>query len=193
MNIVKHILIFSVGVSIGVLSTRQYFNQKYNQIAQEEIDSVKEVFSKRSKKEDISDEIDETKPIVSKGLSKKYKELLSNLDYSHDGDYANSINDLDASTEEHIFKPYVIRPDEFGEKDEYDTVSLTCWSDLVLTDDCDVVVDNVEDTVGNGTLKRFGEFEDDSVFVRDDRKRIDYEILWDTRKYEDYFNDINGN
>lgn len=189
MNIVKHILIFSVGVSIGVLSTRQYFNQKYNQIAQEEIDSVKEVFSKRDKKEDISDEIDETKPIV----SEKYKEQLSNLGYSNDGDYSASIDDLDLSTEEPINKPYVIRPDEFGEKDEYDIVSLTCWSDLVLTDDCDVAVDNIEDTVGDGTLKRFGEFEDDSVFVRDDRKRIDYEILWDTRTYEDYFNDINGN
>ena len=32
---------------------------------------------------------------------------------------------------------------------------------------------------------KFGEYEEDSVFVRDDERKIDYEILADTRNYHD--------
>ena len=38
---------FVFGVAIGSVVTWQYVKKKYEQIAQEEIDSVKEIFSKR--------------------------------------------------------------------------------------------------------------------------------------------------
>ena len=81
--------------------------------------------------------------------------------------------------------PYVISPEEFGDIEEYDTISLTYYADQVLTDDCDEVIGNVDDIVGIDSLDHFGEYEDDSVFVRNDRLRTDYEILQDTRNYFD--------
>ena len=80
--------------------------------------------------------------------------------------------------------PYVITPEEFDEEG-YETISLTYYADGVLTDEQDFPIEDVEDTVGNDALNSFGEYEDDSVYVRDDDKGIDYEILLDVRKYSD--------
>lgn len=46
-------------------------------------------------------------------------------------------------------------------------------------------VDDVEEIVGEESLTHFGEYEDDSVFVRNDRLKCDYEILLDQRNYSD--------
>ena len=64
-------------------------------------------------------------------------------------------------------------------------MSLTYYADNVLAYDDDSVITNVDKVVGKGSLNTFGEYEDDSVFVRDDDKKIDYEILRDTRTYSD--------
>ena len=84
-----------------------------------------------------------------------------------------------------IGTPYVIPPEEFGEFDDYEEIGLTYYADQVLTDDDDELVEDIEDTVGFDSLNHFGEYEDDSVFVRNDRLKCDYEILLDHRKYSD--------
>ena len=43
----------------------------------------------------------------------------------------------------------------------------------------------MDNVVGLESLTHFGEFEDDSVFVRNDRLKCDYEILLDQRTYSD--------
>ena len=45
--------------------------------------------------------------------------------------------------------------------------------------------DEIEETIGKDSLTHFGEYEDDSVFVRNDRLKVDYEILMDQRGYAD--------
>ena len=79
--------------------------------------------------------------------------------------------------------PYVISPEEFDDNDEYETESLRYYEDHVLTDMYDNIIDDIEGTVGEESLTHFGEFEDDSVFVRNDDKKIDYEILLVEGKY----------
>ena len=81
--------------------------------------------------------------------------------------------------------PYVISPDEFGTNEDYDTISLIYYADGVLTNDADEVIDNVEEIVGKKALNSFGEYEEDSVFVRNDLIKVDYEILRDLDTYED--------
>lgn len=84
-----------------------------------------------------------------------------------------------------LLKPYVISPEEFGEFEEYEKISLTYYADQVLTDENNEEVDDVEEIVGEESLTHFGEYEDDSVFVRNDRLKCDYEILLDQRNYSD--------
>ena len=83
-------------------------------------------------------------------------------------------------------RPYVISPEEFGEGD-YETISLTFYADKVLTDETGDIVEDVDNLVGLDSLTHFGEYEDDSVFVRNDATNTDYEILLDTRNYMDVF------
>lgn len=78
--------------------------------------------------------------------------------------------------------PYVISPDEYGECG-YETISLTYYSDGVLADENDELVDNTVETVGKDYISHFGEYEDDSVFIRNDSKKCDYEILRDYKSY----------
>ena len=55
----------------------------------------------------------------------------------------------------------------------------------ILTDEDDEIVEDIEDKIGFDALSHFGEYEEDSVFVRNDRIKCDYEILLDQRKYSE--------
>ena len=68
---------------------------------------------------------------------------------------------------------------------EYERISLTYYDDQVLTDENDKIIEDIEETIGIDSLTHFGEYEDDSVFVRNDERQCDYEILLDRRKYSD--------
>lgn len=79
----------------------------------------------------------------------------------------------------------MISPNELDEYDDYETISLTLYADGTLTDDNDEVLseDEIEEIIGKDSLNHFGEYEEDSVFVRNDARKCDYEIL---KSLEDY-------
>lgn len=168
---------FVLGAAVSSLATWQYAHKKYERIAQEEIDSVKEVFSHREA-EPVQARVEKTKE---KPDLAEYSAMLEKEGYTgHSSDTTG-----EGEQESMEGKPYVISPEEFGEFDEYEKISLTYYADHVLADENDEKVEDVEGTVGSESLTRFGEYEDDSVFVRNDRLKCDYEILLDHRTYSD--------
>lgn len=184
MNKTINFMMFVLGVAVGSVVTWRYVEKKYEQIAQDEIDSVKEVFSKR--------EAEFTENTEARIKADNAKEKPSVIEYAarlREQGYTNYSDMVDEKPEEvkkepmSVDKPYVIAPEEFGDLDDYETISLTYYADQILADDNDVIVDDVEDVVGFDSLNSFGEYEDDSVFVRNDRLKCDYEILLDQRKY----------
>lgn len=183
------IFIFAVGAAVGSAVTWKLLKTKYEQLAQEEIDSVIETFSRRQSEEITADTENEPDPEVT---PKETKEKPDIREYAAKLAERNYTNYADVSTaqekeEKDVNEPYVITPDEFGERDEYETASLTYYADGVLTDDMDDIIENVNDIVGEDSLKHFGEYEDDSVFVRNDDMKCDYEILLDSRRYADIY------
>jgi len=84
-------------------------------------------------------------------------------------------------------KPYVIPPEELGEMEDYETITLTYFADGTLTDDDYKVIEQEEadDIIGPDALSHFGEYEDDSVCIRNEKYKCDYEILNDLREYEE--------
>ena len=84
-----------------------------------------------------------------------------------------------------VIKPYVISPYDFGELDGYSQVELTYYADGTLEDEDYNIVTDVDELIGSDSLLTFGEYEDDAVFVRNDRLRADFQILKDYRTYED--------
>lgn len=162
---------FVAGVGIGVAATWQYTKVKYEKIAQEEIDSVKEAFAHREEKRQKEEK---------KAEEKVYEDIVN---YYSKENIKTSVNEVVDKVKEDIKnKPYVISPDAFGELD-YEVVSLTYYADKILADDFDEIVEDVNNTVGYDSLTTFGDYEEDTVFVRNDRLECDYEILRDNRKY----------
>lgn len=187
MNKAMSFVMFVLGVAVGSVVTWQYTKKKYDQIAQEEIDSVKEIFSRRE-----SADIEITAPEPQTAMVGKSEEKPDITEYAARLERAGYTNYSSVGTEREKeeqeimeVKPYVISPEEFGEFEDYEQISLSYYADQVLADENDEKVEDADNVVGLESLTHFGEFEDDSVFVRNDRLKCDYEILLDQRTYSD--------
>lgn len=177
MNKVTGIVAFVAGAAVGAVASYFITKNKYEQIVQEEVNSVREAFCTPSLEEsDCADEDEDS----SDHPTGDFVSVVEENGYTKYSDTEKK--ELNHMTEK---KPYVIPPEEFGEIEEYTRVSLTYYADKVLADELDELVENIEDTIGFESLTHFGEYEEDSVFVRNDRLSCDYEILLDTRKYID--------
>lgn len=198
----KGVLIFVLGAAAGSLATWKLIEKKYKDIAQEEIDSVKDTFSKMKKNEypdkledypdfEEFDDSDDEEPKSEQKIDRnnkpdivEYAKILSETGYTN---YAERQDKKEKKGVEPVEdeRPYVISPDEFGEKDGYENVTLTYYADGVLTDYFDNVISNVDEVVGFDSLDHFGEYEDDVVFVRNEKMETDYEILRDLRDFNE--------
>lgn len=185
---------FVVGAAIGSTATWFFVKKKYEQLAQEEIDSVKETFARlyapkneegeqdtAEKKADMAKD----KPTVAEYAAKLRNHGYTNYSNSEDEEYTVVAEKEPEKLDEKPYAPYVIPPEQFGDEEEYTQISLTYYADEVLTDDLDKIIHDIEGTVGYESLSHFGEYEDDSVFVRNERLKCDYEILLDQRNYSD--------
>lgn len=181
---------FTVGATAGSLATWCFVKKKYEKIAQEEINSVKEVFA-RKEFDSEAKEMTKVGEEVVKGLNdgirqaaEQAKEKPDLVQYAAMAQkYGGTVSGEKETSVKEKF-PYVIPPEEFGEFEDYERISLTYYADGVLADDNNEVVDDVEDIVGDA-LDHFGEYEDDSVFVRCDERKCDYEILMDQRTFSE--------
>lgn len=192
-----------VGIAIGGAAAWYVARERYAQLAEEEINSIKETYARMERKKmkdlgkEFADGIKEgleegektpavTTKVQNKGSIAEYAERIKN---GAPMDYAKTVvpqkqevpiesAQYDSASEQ----IYVISPEEFGELDTYTKISLTCFDDYVLADEHGVIIENVEEIVGDA-LNHIGEYEDDSVFVRNNVLHCDYEILCDEREY----------
>lgn len=195
---------FLTGAALGGATVWYITKERYAQLAEEEINSVKEAYARRESKKEKADkamrryqgtdeEVQEgqtsvvTARVAEKGSITEYAERIKNgapMDYSRTSVPPKAGQEKAPEPETPGEHPYVIPPEEFDELG-YTTISLTCFADGVLADENGVVIDDVEEIVGDA-LNHFGEYEDDSVYVRNDAKRCDYEILRDEREYAEF-------
>ena len=189
-------LAFVLGAATGALVANKYLKTKYEKIADEEIASVKAVYWTKTNPEaaayakkdvEYTEEVYKQHQQAAKSAAEQAKEKPDIVKYAeklHKEGYTN-YSTTAKPTAPDLGEPYVIPPEDFGEFDDYEKISLIYWADQVLTDDNNEVVEDLEGSVGIDSLTAFGEYEDDSVFVRNSRLRCDYEILLDQRNFED--------
>lgn len=168
-NTTVGLIFFTAGAAAGFFTARALLKQRYEQLAQEEIDSVKAAFARHEKAAKKKE-----KEPQKKEEQATYRKYVETLQYTQPQEEAPM-----------ELKPHVISPDDFGDMDNYDEISLTYYADGTLTDDHDHPMsdEEIEETVGRNSLTHFGEYEQDSVFVRNDKLKADYEILLDPRTY----------
>ncbi len=82
-------------------------------------------------------------------------------------------------------KPYTISPAEFvQDKREYDKITLEYYDDGFLVEEVSGdIVNDISTAVGYESLNKFGEYEEDVAYVRNDVFETDYEII---RQHCDY-------
>lgn len=198
----KNVFIFLAGVGVGSLVTWKYVERKYKNLAEEEIESVKELYKEKlAEKSEFNKQKVETmkEDIQKKEIEKNNQELekiINNQKYVTGADYAEEetesvqvedfrgqpgdIDDEDYlvnTQEDHLVPnpPYVITEDEFGEFGNEEK-TLIFYSDSVLADDDDDIIVDPEAVVGNA-LEEFNDPMTERVFVRDEKEEIDYIIL----------------
>lgn len=206
------VLMFVAGATVGSVVSWYILKNKYQEIMNEAVASVKEMYARKYKnttptksddttaetqqENDQSTDADEStgeKPnipvmngeveIDQKDVRKQqvveYSKIVSDLKYNGSEkaiDNKKGGRDMNA--------PYVIHPDDF-DTIGYETESLTLYADHVLTNEQDIPIEDIDYLVGEDSLERFGEFEEDSVFVRNDELKTDFEILLDVNNYYD--------
>jgi hypothetical protein len=175
------IVIFATGAAIGSFVTYKLLKTKYEQLAQEEIDSVIATFRGDIGIVEEDDYVEVNEPDVESPEMREYADVLVRNKYVNYSD--NKKEEVET-----MEKPCVIPPDEFGDIEEYAKIELTYYADGYLTDDQDALVEDVDGTVGYDSLECFGEWEDDAVHVRNDRLKAYFEILADVRDYADIRN-----
>lgn len=175
-DLLSKVLIFATGAAVGSVTTyilmKRLNDQDDYEYYEEEFD-VEETENLKTEEDDIQEEHNSN--MVS------YNKIIKSAGYlgkeEPKEDKKEEVDDVE--------KPYVISPDDFAEMDDYNTETLYYYDDGVLTDTQDNVIDDVESTVGKESLEHFGEYSDDCVYVRNDKRKTDYEILRDDREFYD--------
>ena len=196
-SIIFPILTLVVGGAIASFATWKIAEKSKEELSK--LNKTGVIFSKVESPDEIRDE-EPKKNISTPSETKLVSEMLErdiekfkgsekepdeNVYVESTEEFSYSPEDIDRiirneSKKEH---PYIISPEEFGEISSYEKISLTYYIDGVLADDDDEVIYDIENIIGHESLNHFGEYEDDSIFVRNDKLKCDYEVLLDQREF----------
>lgn len=183
----KTFLTFVLGVAAGSACTWYFLNKKHEQEMQELNDSWEEWINSPDTEDYEEEYQDEEEPeeVPTRVAEERHYEPTSIQEAAAHLPQPDTADYYEEGDEYMDDEPVVITPEEFSELDYegYATETLTLYADGVLTDFLDEVIENVDDMVGEDSLNHFGEYEEDTVFVRNDHLRTGYEIQRDNRTY----------
>lgn len=175
---------FAVGAATGFLVSWRVLKKRYADMANEEIQSVKDMYkvkinndAERTREFDIPD-VHEAVGAV----KEKCEEIIERCNYK-------AYSDTNAEQKEGVEfymnrdKPYTIDPEDFNMFDDYTLMYCDYFADGVVVDDSGNIVNDVEELIGEDNLLKFGEYEEDTIYVRNDQKKIDFEICRDLQPY----------
>lgn len=180
MNKAAYIVAFVCGAVVGAAAWSVYKEKKSQKDEQsQEIDDFDDIpENEETDEEEVTVLTDSGKSAMTQIVDS----IITKNGYSV-GDHTN--DDVDDG-------PYVIAPDEFGDFEDYDAISMTLTSDGVLLDSDLSKVEDPESNVGINYMKYFGVYPDDpdSVYIRNDDLCCDFEIVKDLRSFEEIDADI---
>ena len=186
-RILSNVLLFAAGAVVGSAVTWKIFKSKYEIVDVEEIYCEEDIGESEDEEDTESSDrfaeesdVEIQSTVNKKPPLKEYVQMVKQLSYS-------DVEAYDEEGDEDVYEPYIIRPEEYGEIHAYETLSLNYYADGVLTDDLDNQIEDVESLVPADFADHFGEYEDHCVFVRNEERQCDYEILLDTRNFADVF------
>lgn len=167
-SILSKALIFTAGAAIGSVVTWVLVKDKYEKRAAEEINEIRKFYFSKKEEENI------TETETEEDDEEDDSEIIEGFEQPT---LFESRYFYERKEGDEMVEPYVISPDEFDEVG-YKTESLYLYNDGVLAYVLSgEIVEDIDALVGEDSLNHFGEYEEDSVFVRNENLRTDFEIL----------------
>lgn len=192
---------FGLGAVLGSAITARLVDNHYAELAQKEIDAVKEVYQRKldaiREKEDLENEDGSVnraseyhiEPQVEIGIE-EVAEKSEDFGYLEDDDEPTRLPEVtDWTGEEHwerdlMPEPYIIDKSEFATLPDYAVIPLTYYADKILADDQGIIIEDVDRIVGADAVSKLPS--ENAVYVRNDMIKCDYEITEDERDYVEY-------
>lgn len=206
----KNLIIFLAGAAAGTGVTYYCLRKYYNDQMESTIQEIKLDYDERLKSQtnasqhETEEQSDESEGYVkpenySKTSRKNHKTEDNQFDYNALSKDGLADENQDEEPEEMIShitvkteppkgrKRYCISPDEFIELDGREKITLTYFEgDQVFMDENEQVDLNGLKNVGKSNLDHVGDYEDGTLYVRNDDNGTDYEIIFDDRSYADF-------
>lgn len=179
-NTLSNVFIFAAGAAIGAAVTWKFVKTKYEQIAQEEIDSMKEYYSNKYHEDEPVEGEDDGREDIVRTNPTTVKELVDTI---NDLNYADNAEMPKREETKRPSEPYIVSPEEFYASG-YEVTTLRYWANGIYTNDEGEIVEDAWHFIKIDPEEHFGEYEDDAVHVRNDEMKTDFEILRELREYE---------
>ena len=182
----RTVLTFVLGAAAGSAVTWYFLSKRHERDIQELNDQWSAYCDGLAEIEELENGPDEIEGVPTRVAEERhYEQPTSIQEYVATTLPQPDTSDYYEEGDDAMDEPYVITPEEFSELEYegYSTETLTLYSNGVLTDYLDNVIENVDDVVGEESLEHFGEYEEDTVFVRNDHLMTGYEIQRDYRTY----------
>jgi hypothetical protein len=199
----KSILMFIGGIVVGAGASWVYHKNKYEQMVQDEVESLRE-HMKNGKStnteptefeaKDENEEIKQAKEYYDNNLAEEeYDESMARVHNLVRENHYTSSNDKEENMANKYKKPFVVTPDDFASVPGFDTDTFYYHQDDIISNgDNEMLGEHeVEQILGLSVLQikeQFGVYEEDSVYIRNMRMKCDYEIL----REEENFTRRNG-
>ena len=185
--LLSYIGVLGVGVAIGALSTRSYFEKQESDRADREIESMKMAIRNTEKMNYTSESDATTTSTITisemvKDINRQMDERAKATEY-HTFSAPSDIATSDHPREEDTIKPYFIDIDDFDEPTlgyakkelQYYMDDGTLVDESENTDEDGAVV-SIVDTVGTANLESFENSLESCCYIRNERLKEDYEI-----------------
>ena len=177
------IAIFSIGVGIGVAASMTYFDKKYQRLADEEIESCRQAFSKPKVVIVKDDKVEEAKVVegettVSSIMPNVYSSSVQLETKAYSDYYAPKKVDEAQTLSPKEDEPFDISVEEYEEDTEFAKVTLNLYLEdgaLVYEESEDLT--DEESTVGQENLDDFARSSFSSAYFRNPKNNIDYEVI----------------
>lgn len=182
---------FVVGAAAGALGAHLYLKEKYHKESQDKVEEALELVRKlRNKKppaEVLAERMKQEEAIDIPPIPGEDRE-----EYEQAMSY-NKVYQVPEKVEPKVElnpkspRSYYVQDIDIGDLDDYEIVHWTYYQDGVIADENDreISLMELEESVPQGILSRFATEDIDSLYVRNDVFKCEYEILVDERTYEE--------
>lgn len=161
------VIAFVAGAAVGAFGMFIFMNDKVQQQINEVNSARDEYLNKNQEKQTVNEPAERKENLKKDDSKNAAEEIIRN------NGYVSPKSDSRGN-------PVVIDPYECGDEPDYEQVELMYYStaDIVRDENNETLTkEEIEEDIGAAALRRFGEYEDDSVYVRNDSQERYYIIL----------------